>query len=119
MAANVQNQNVAFQTGTAYLEMVKADPAIDWSDNANNSPGTTIATQPVAYTTADVQAQATITFVGCRTVTTGDTLTQESGGIPFYVHEVDATANALNSNGDVVSTSEQVLGLVSFRAAGC
>jgi type IV pilus assembly protein PilX len=123
MAANVQNQNTAFQAATAAIEAIKADPAINWVDDANDTIGAPIQTQPatnyeVATGGSLATTQATIVYSGCKTVVSGDSLTAE-GGSMFLVHEIQVTGQALNSNNNVVGTSNQVMGLITTKVAAC
>lgn len=123
MAANVQNQNTAFQAATAAIEAIKADPAIDWVDDASNTVGNPIQTQPATnYAVATggslAATQATIVYSGCKSVVAGDSLTAE-GGSMFLVHEIQVTGQALSSSNDVVGTSAQVTGLITAKVASC
>lgn len=121
MAAYVQNHNTAYQAGTAAVEAVKVDPTINWVDDANNTLGGPIASQPAAYVvtgTSAATAQATIVYSGCKNVVSGDSLTAE-GGSQFLVHEIQVTSQALNSNNDVVGNSTQTLGLITTKVASC
>jgi type IV pilus assembly protein PilX len=123
MAANVQNQNTAFQAATAAIEAIKADPAINWVDDASSVIGNPITSQPatnykVSKDNSLATTQATIVYSGCKSVVSGDSLTAE-GGSMFLVHEIQVTGQALNSSNNVVGTSNQVMGLITTKVAAC
>lgn len=102
MASNNQNRNTGFQAAAQVFQQAWFDNAIDW-DNRDDT-----ITQTVTVTSStDINAQGTVTYIDCKQPMIGFGF--DAGGT---VQEITATGSLVNSNGDVLGTNTQTMGVV-------
>ncbi|MDH5765172.1 MAG: PilX N-terminal domain-containing pilus assembly protein [Gammaproteobacteria bacterium] len=115
MATNAQTHNSAFQAAAAALKQVLVKPVVttvNWDD---------LTGDVVAYTVTDLtstEMEVSVAYVGCRLAPAGFSMTGSSGSFKGLIHEVTGTARMINSGGDILGSSTQVLGVQTIRP-GC
>lgn len=113
MSSNLQTHNAGYQAASAVIRasLNDATSGLDW---------TLVTPQgPVAYLSTDnsSSAQAMVVYAGCRNVPTGYSLTK-ADSFKGVIHDINATGNALDGNGNTISTNRQVNGVQTVRP-GC
>ena len=115
MATNTQMHNSAFQAAAAALKQVLVKPlvtSVNWDD---------LTGDVVAYTATNLMStemEISVVYVGCRLAPAGFSMTGNSGSFKGLIHEVTGTGRMINANGDVLSSSTQIMGVQTIRP-GC
>lgn len=124
MANNEQFHNTSFQAAASIFEFSLSDPVdpttgplIEWTKTIESGAAVSQTVMNFDSSTLnEATAEATVVYTDCRKVVIGSSLRGPT--FKGLVHEVSATGRAVNSNADILATSQQTLGVQTIRP-GC